>query len=224
MSDMKSAASLSSSLLAVKGTASPADYMPAAFGSPSPVRSPTPPTPSLSNSRWDRRMTADLEEATETEEPALPVPAPIRQASPVPMESPDRDESPDREESTLLARATGPEPLAATRRVKLSLRLDAERHLRIKLAAAHLRRSAQNILTEALDHYLDDICPSLSGGECRCLADGTEPSEPTAEPSEPTARPSEPAVKPSEPAASNRRATDRALKGKDNSTITLRFK
>ena len=53
---------------------------------------------------------------------------------------------------------------------KLTLRLDRERHLKLKLAAAHLRRSAQEILTNALDQYLDDVIPTCVESGCQCLA------------------------------------------------------
>ncbi|NKB57169.1 MAG: hypothetical protein GKS00_12640 [Alphaproteobacteria bacterium] len=53
-------------------------------------------------------------------------------------------------------------------RAKLSLRLDQNRHLRLKLAAAHLRRSSQTIMLEALDAYLVKVAPSI-GIECACL-------------------------------------------------------
>ena len=38
-----------------------------------------------------------------------------------------------------------------------TLRLDAERHLKLRLAVAVTRRSAQQIVTQALDEYLDNL-------------------------------------------------------------------
>lgn len=55
-------------------------------------------------------------------------------------------------------------------RAKLSVRLDQTRHLKLKLAAAHLRRSSQTIMLEALDAYLTQVTPSI-GGDCACLND-----------------------------------------------------
>ncbi len=55
-------------------------------------------------------------------------------------------------------------------RAKLSVRLDSERHLRLKLAAAHLQRSSQTIMLEALDAYLAEAAPAI-GGNCVCLND-----------------------------------------------------
>ncbi len=43
------------------------------------------------------------------------------------------------------------------RRAAFTLRLDAERHLRLRLAATMQHRSAQSLVTEALDHFLARI-------------------------------------------------------------------
>lgn len=66
------------------------------------------------------------------------------------------------------------EPLPAGvvgERVNLSFRLDADRHLRLKLAAAHLRKSSQRILELALDSYLERVAPHCAKGQCACLGD-----------------------------------------------------
>lgn len=63
------------------------------------------------------------------------------------------------------------EPKQAQARTKLSLRLDPERHLKLKLAAAHQRRSSQAILLDALDAYLATVAPELDVN-CPCLEDG----------------------------------------------------
>lgn len=55
-------------------------------------------------------------------------------------------------------------------RVKHTVRLDPGRHLRLKLASAHLNESAQTILIHALDAYLDHVAPSVMSGGCGCLA------------------------------------------------------
>ncbi|MES2493422.1 MAG: hypothetical protein V4579_09110 [Pseudomonadota bacterium] len=47
--------------------------------------------------------------------------------------------------------------LAAGRRAAFTLRLDAERHLRLRLACAIDARSAQHLVTEALDRLLADM-------------------------------------------------------------------
>jgi hypothetical protein len=54
-------------------------------------------------------------------------------------------------------------------RARLTLRLDETRHLRLKLTSAHLQRSLQEILTEALDRYLDQVSPEMLSSNCVCL-------------------------------------------------------
>lgn len=61
-------------------------------------------------------------------------------------------------------------PDTAAVRAKLSVRLDPDRHLRLKLAAAHLRRSSQAIMLDALDAYLSTVTPALDLA-CPCLND-----------------------------------------------------
>lgn len=55
-------------------------------------------------------------------------------------------------------------------RARVSLRLDPERHLRLKLASAHLGCSIQELLTGALDRYLEVRAPDIAHGSCACLA------------------------------------------------------
>ncbi|MEJ2408215.1 MAG: hypothetical protein P8Y58_05780 [Novosphingobium sp.] len=51
-----------------------------------------------------------------------------------------------------------PQPAAKEgRRAAFTLRLDAERHFRLKMAGVVLNRSAQVLVTEALDKYLSEI-------------------------------------------------------------------
>jgi hypothetical protein len=57
-------------------------------------------------------------------------------------------------------------------RARLTLRVDAEKYLRLKLVSAHRRRSLQHVLTEAVDYYLEDIAPTVSEGKCACLESG----------------------------------------------------
>jgi len=46
---------------------------------------------------------------------------------------------------------------AAGRRAAFTLRLDAKRHLKLRLASTVRNRSAQQLVTEALDRFLNDI-------------------------------------------------------------------
>lgn len=47
--------------------------------------------------------------------------------------------------------------LAKGRRAAFTLRVDAERHLKLRLACALANRSAQQLVTEALDRMLEDL-------------------------------------------------------------------
>jgi septal ring-binding cell division protein DamX len=54
-------------------------------------------------------------------------------------------------------RAPEPRPLTAKAKAAFTLRLDPERHLKLRLACALTNRSAQQIVTEALDGFLGSI-------------------------------------------------------------------
>lgn len=58
-------------------------------------------------------------------------------------------------------------------RVRVSLRLDAERHLRLRLLAAHGCKSLQETLIAALDSYLGEEALSLP---CECLQPAGSPA------------------------------------------------
>ena len=58
-------------------------------------------------------------------------------------------------------------PLDGRRRV--SIRLDEAQHRRLRLAAAHLRKSVHAVLLDALEHYLDRIVPGSADPSCACL-------------------------------------------------------
>lgn len=53
-----------------------------------------------------------------------------------------------------------------------TLRLDPERHLRLRLSAAHQHRSAQALMIEALDTYLQQCTPLFTKGNCVCREGG----------------------------------------------------
>lgn len=55
---------------------------------------------------------------------------------------------------------------------QFSLPLDAARHRRLRLAAAHLDQTEDALMIAALDHYLDRIVPTLLDGRCACLDEG----------------------------------------------------
>ncbi len=57
-------------------------------------------------------------------------------------------------------------------RVRHSLRLDVQRHLRLKLLAAHTRQSLQDILLAALDDHLDRHGEGILDGHSARLSKG----------------------------------------------------
>lgn len=97
--------------------------------------------------------------------PPLPAPA---AAEPTPR--------PVRAATSTLPVETAPNtlPLMPTQKAdkvaKLTLRLDTERHLRLKLVAAHTRASIQELMVRALDAYLNELGPNAARGGCACLA------------------------------------------------------
>ncbi|HEX6842838.1 MAG TPA: hypothetical protein VF113_14980 [Stellaceae bacterium] len=68
------------------------------------------------------------------------------------------------------ARHAAIESTDATRQVTLPL--DATRHRRLRLAAAHLDQTEDALMLAALDHYLDRVVSVLLDGRCACLEEG----------------------------------------------------
>jgi hypothetical protein len=66
-------------------------------------------------------------------------------------------------------------------RTRISLRLDPDRHLKLKLSAAHLHKNLQDVLIAALDSYLDRIGPTVKDGSCACLEGGCSEQNKTCE-------------------------------------------
>ncbi len=59
----------------------------------------------------------------------------------------------------------------ATGRIKMSLRLKPDLHLKLKLVAAFRRDSAQKLLVAAIEHYLDQAAPSAAREEYAWMAE-----------------------------------------------------
>lgn len=118
---VQAAASLTSSLLAVKRRAASGSFAPA---SPIPPAVPTPPGALL----------------------------PLCGARPAALPEPPRGRG---------ARTHDHQP---AQRVKFSLRLDPERHQRLKRAAARQGQSGQRLLTEALDRHLEQLSSEAAAG------------------------------------------------------------
>jgi len=59
---------------------------------------------------------------------------------------------------------------------RVSLRINSARHLRLRLAAAHLGLSNHGMMVAAIDHYLDNVLPMLMSGRCACVDEGRAPA------------------------------------------------
>lgn len=100
------------------------------------------------------RLAADIDLAR-----ALPGPevAPPRPRAPEPRDVPPQSDQP---------RARRPE---AADRVKMTVRLDPDRHDRLRILAARRRCTSQDIMIRALDAYV-----GACSGDCACLGGPSE--------------------------------------------------
>lgn len=109
-----------------------------------------------------------------------PVPGPSSVAGPraVPCASPGA--SPGPTPVLAIGRAGGGGGGDANRRIKSTIRLDPDRHRRLKLLSAHLGKSGLDILIEALDLYMDRLGNERGAGACHCLfaLQGQQPDRP----------------------------------------------
>jgi hypothetical protein len=170
MNEIRSYASLSGSLLARKGGAKPAMR-------PRPLSGPQ----MLDDLGWDD-MGEPFEQAPEhvpssiaalTPSPKSPVavreePAPVHVQQRVLAEH-YAESAPDETQNlseAVVAALTAPagkpgragsKAAAAGRKAAFTLRLDPERHLRLRLASALTRRSSQQLVTAALDTFLETL-------------------------------------------------------------------
>ena len=164
----KPAASLSSGLLARKGQARPA-MRPQGFvgldpgtslddlgwndmggDMPLPASEPIPPVLAQRQALVEEFAPAPVT-APAAEQP--PVVAPVAEPAPC---LPAADAAP-RPVSTATAARIGREVAARTGKAAFTLRLDQDRHLKLRLASAVSGRSAQMLVTEALDTFLDSL-------------------------------------------------------------------
>ena len=170
MNEPKPFASLGPTLLARKGGARPA--MRPQMGPIGTLRTAMPAPqeaqePDLEDLGWN-----DMGEESEPSRPA-PVlsltPSPHqsqREAAPEPVQAAPTEPEVHRRQrvvaEALATKATEPpravaEPQAGRRRAAFTLRLDAQRHLKLRLASTIQGRSAQALVTAALDKFLAEI-------------------------------------------------------------------
>lgn len=163
-------ASLSAGLLARKGAARPAmrrPYVPGMSVPTLPVsvqddlgwndmghedEAPEIPAPTLKMVNGQKPHDATPAQAASAE----PAPAIVRQQQELAGQlagSPERPQRPAK--AVAAARKPVAMPQGRASKAAFTLRLDPERHLRLRLACAVANRSAQQIVTEALDAFLD---------------------------------------------------------------------
>jgi hypothetical protein len=65
---------------------------------------------------------------------------------------------------------------AAPRRI--AVLLDERQLLRLRLASAHLGKSRQAIIIDALEHYLTDVVPTFLHGPCSCIGGAQNETDP----------------------------------------------
>ncbi|ODP37000.1 hypothetical protein [Sphingomonas turrisvirgatae] len=163
----KPAASLSSGLLARKGQARPA-MRPQGFVGLHPGTSlddlgwndmgADMPLPETAPPVLQQRQVLAEEFAAPVEAPVVatePAPAPVVVTAPAPL--PVAQTPAARPVSTATAARIGREVAAKKGKAAFTLRLDQERHLKLRLASALSGRSAQNLVTEALDAFLETL-------------------------------------------------------------------
>lgn len=150
--NMKAAASLTGSLLARKGAA-----YPAAYSAPTPSPS-TPDGASASEEGGSQPQRAYNDPRVIASAP--PQPAAMPQHGPQLQDGRLVQDSPQPKAAIPAAAAEGEDGLSIPQvmdkmgRVRLSVRLDPDRYLRVKMASARTRWSAQDIVIAALDRYL----------------------------------------------------------------------
>jgi hypothetical protein len=180
---MKAAASLTGSLLARKGAAYPAAYSAPtpspdgasdgtsqrAYNDPRVIASapPTPATPSAApaaSQHGEQLQDGRLAPGPKAEA-ASPGETPEHTHQKAPIF--DRTAEPEVSDTPEPVDGVGlPQVMDKMGRVRLSVRLDPDRYLRVKMASARTRWSAQDIVIAALDRYL--------GGKARSGTDGDD--------------------------------------------------
>jgi hypothetical protein len=186
MNEARPFASLSSGLLARKGAARPA-MRPQGFGPhngfedlgwndmgpepvddfdgdlpehvPSSISALTPAPKSAQPEAAEPEVIAQQRAIAESfAAEAAPAPAPETVAAPVPVAVPVSVPAPAAVAAAVVALPKRPAVAAAPgKKSAFTLRVDADRHLRLRLATAITGRSAQQLVTEALDQMLASL-------------------------------------------------------------------
>lgn len=152
----------------VIASAPPAPVMPTALATPAPQNEQLQdgrfsPTPAV-NETPTAKVPVNLSPAVETAPAVDTTPAPTPAPTPTPAHTPVArpvvarpvvDTSPVVNTRVDATDGVGlPQTMDKMGRVRLSVRLDPDRYLRVKMASARTRWSAQDIVIAALDRYL----------------------------------------------------------------------
>lgn len=153
---MKAAASLTGSLLARKGAAYPASY-----SAPSSAPTESSAAPSGSRAYNDPRVIASAPPVSQADGASqVPDNHPVEDFKPAPADT--HPCGPD--VGVDASSAELPQAMDKMGRVRLSVRLDPDRYLRVKMASARTRWSAQDIVIAALDRYLGGSASKSTAG------------------------------------------------------------
>jgi hypothetical protein len=162
---MKAAASLTGSLLARKGAAYPASYSAPtpspdgaasegsqrAYNDPRVIASAPPPPAAPAAPAATPTTPQNVEQLQDGRFAPTPAAEPVHQKAPIF----DRTAEPEAGDVQEAVDTVGlPQVMDKMGRVRLSVRLDPDRYLRVKMASARTRWSAQDIVIAALDRYL----------------------------------------------------------------------
>jgi hypothetical protein len=66
-------------------------------------------------------------------------------------------------------RAMPKRPVGSGKRIAMTVRLDHEQHLRLRVFSAHKQRSSQEILALALEKYIEEHAPAMLDTACLSL-------------------------------------------------------
>jgi hypothetical protein len=202
--NMKTAATLTGSLLARKGAAYPASYSAPtpspdegetpekterAYNDPRVIASAPPPpaepvapaapaepvAPAEDGPQMqDGRFVEDVNPTGQGSDPAPGAKEPIISSpEPAPVEEPVSASGPEADAQAMEEPGLPP-TMDKMGRVRLSVRLDPDRYLRVKMASARTRWSAQDIVIAALDKYLGNNAENGAAGKGNGVAAGRD--------------------------------------------------
>lgn len=168
---MKEQARLTSELLARKGFALPGTRPAHVYHSPFGALPATPTPESDANTQSTPLLDVEDRKIPDSMENSSPpnqwTQSTLQDAAGEPDALPQKNEIAP--ENLPSANPASTKSHAVGKRVAMTLRLDDDRHLKLRLVAAHGKTSCQKILIEALDSYLNGLTEADMPAECVCL-------------------------------------------------------